>query len=67
VYLAGGLRERERADAMVAALRVPLGVALGEPRVVPGPSQAKPGSPPQRVLLTNDCAMYAASTRAMTF
>jgi hypothetical protein len=30
VYLAGGLRERERADAMVAALRVPLGVALGE-------------------------------------
>ena len=30
VYLAGGLRERERADAMVAALRVPLGVALDE-------------------------------------
>ena len=30
VYLSGGLRERERADAMVAALRVPLGVALGE-------------------------------------
>ena len=30
VYLAGGLRERERADAVVAALRAPLGVALDE-------------------------------------
>ena len=30
VYLTGGLRERARADAMIAALRVPLGVALGD-------------------------------------
>jgi hypothetical protein len=30
LYLAGGLRERERADAVVAALRAPLGVALDE-------------------------------------
>ena len=59
VYLSGGLRERERADAMVAALRVPLGVALGEAY-----DALRAGDARRAEERRNEAAVLAAEARA---